>query len=365
MTEIYESSSGSDQPPVRRERLSWRVVVAVVAALVGVVVAAVLLLPGDELPEHAVFELDGRVYVESDLRRHLVEQQALYGVEVPDLDDEEGRRLAAQSFAVSLVVDAAAEEAGVTVAPSERDLAAQEFLDRTYPGGRSEFVDALADEGVSESDVLDELERQLRIERLYAQVTADLAIEPEEVRSAYDENPEDFEVPHTRRISAIAVANRSEALRLRPSLTPDNFAAVARRRSLDTSTAPQGGDLGFVAAGQLQGPFADAAFSSRPGQVFGPVRSPGASYVYLGLVRAVRPARTQSFEEVREDLRSALLAARGLTTWQAFLSDAVSGADLTYAHDYRPADPTSLPGIDLPGGEPSPPGSTTPSGPGR
>jgi len=356
MTATEESA----QTTVKGRWRRWRIVVPLAMAVVGLVAAAVVVRPWSGLPKDAVFELDGRVYVESDLRRHLVEQQAMYGIEAPDLDQEDGRRLAAQSFAVSLVVDAAAEEAEVTVSQADLDRAAQEFLDAAYPGGRTEFVDALADEGVSENDVLEELERQLRIERLYSQVTADLTIEAETVRSAYEANPEDFDVPPTRRISAIAVASRSEALTLRSSLTPSNFARVARRRSLDASTAPQGGDLGFVAAGQLQGPFAEAAFRSRPGQVFGPVRSPGASYVYLGLVEAVRPARRQSFEEVREELRTTLVAARGLTTWQAFLTDAVAGADLTYAEDYRPADPSSLPGIDLPGSQPSP---SIPSGP--
>ena len=79
----------------------------------------------------------------------------------------------------------------------------------------------------------------------------------------------------------------------------------------------------------------------------------------------MRPARTQGFEEVRDELRSTLLAARGLTTWQAFLIDAVADADLTYAEDYRPADPSSLPGIDLPGSDPSPTTSTSPTGQGR
>ena len=354
------AANGATEATVTRRWRRWRLVVPLVMAVVGVVAVTVVVRPWGGLPEDAVFELDGRVYVESDLRRHLVEQQAMYGIEAPDLDEEDGRRLAAQSFAVSLVVDAAADEAQVTVSQADLDRAAQEFLDAAYPGGRTEFVDALADEGVSEDDVLEELERQLRIERLYSEVTADLTIEAEEVRSAYEANPEEFDLPRTRRISAIAVANRAEALTLRSSLTPSNFASVARRRSLDTSTAPQGGDLGFVAAGQLQGPFAAAAFRSRPGQVFGPVRSPSASYVYLGLVTAARPARTQGFEEVREELRTTLLAARGLTTWQAFLTDVVAGADLTYAEDYRPADPSSLPGLDLPGSTPPP---ATPSGP--
>lgn len=45
---------------------------------------------------------------------------------------------------------------------------------------------------------------------------------------------------------------------------------------------------------------------------------------------------------------------------RAFLSDAVAHADLTYAEDHRPADPTSLPGTDLPGTQPSP---SIPEGP--
>jgi peptidyl-prolyl cis-trans isomerase C len=355
---------GSTTRP-HRSRIRW-VVAAVTLVLVAGAAVGVVLWRDRGLPDDAVFSLDGEVYDVADLQQYLREQRALYGLEDVDLSSDEDRRAAAQSFAVSLVVDEAVEEADVSVSEDELDRASAQFLEQAYPAGREAFVEALADEGVSEQDVLDELRRQLLIERLYASVTKELTLEPTQVRETYASNPEDFVLPETRQIAAIAVGDRAEAEALKVQLTPANFAAVARRRSLDRTTAADGGNLGYVSAQQLQGAFSAASFAARPGQVFGPVRASGASYVYLGLVLDVRPARTQSFTEVRKELGKTLLAARGLQTWQSYLSDRVAEASLEYAQRYRPEDPDSIPSFDLPDVEPStaPDGSsgTGPSG---
>ena len=360
------TSEGRSETPSTR---GWRrrrtvVAVAVAAALALGLGVGVALWRDRGLPEDAVFKLDTTVYLEADLRNYLGEQKALYGLRMADLSSDEERRAAAQSFAVSLVIDAAAGDTGVEVAPAELERAAEEFLDAAYPGGRGQFIDALADEGVSEQDVLDELRRQLTIERLYARVTADLTIDSSEVRDAYDRNREDFVVPERRSLAAIALSSRAEANALKGQLTSANFATIARRRSLDLSTAADGGDLGFISADELQGPFAKLAFRSGAGQVFGPVAAAGADYVYLGLVRAVRPERRQSFREVRGELEATLLAARGLAVWQSYLADRVAEAQLTFASRYRPEDPTSLPSFHLPEAASSS-GSSDPPGDGR
>jgi parvulin-like peptidyl-prolyl isomerase len=52
-----------------------------------------------------------------------------------------------------------------------------------------------------------------------------------------------------------------------------NFEDVAREKSTDTSTAPNGGDLGWFARGVMVAPFEDAAFSTGPGQIHAPVQT--------------------------------------------------------------------------------------------
>jgi parvulin-like peptidyl-prolyl isomerase len=55
---------------------------------------------------------------------------------------------------------------------------------------------------------------------------------------------------------------------------PDaDFGAIAEQQSTDTSTAPNGGDLGWFTRGEMVKPFEDAAFSLQPGEISQPVQS--------------------------------------------------------------------------------------------
>jgi hypothetical protein len=52
-----------------------------------------------------------------------------------------------------------------------------------------------------------------------------------------------------------------------------NFEEVAKEKSTDTSTAPNGGDLGWFPKGVMVQAFEDAAFSMQPGQISAPVQT--------------------------------------------------------------------------------------------
>ena len=52
-----------------------------------------------------------------------------------------------------------------------------------------------------------------------------------------------------------------------------NFEDVAKAKSTDTSTAPNGGDLGWFSRGVMVAPFEDAAFSTPAGQIHAPVQT--------------------------------------------------------------------------------------------
>jgi len=53
----------------------------------------------------------------------------------------------------------------------------------------------------------------------------------------------------------------------------EDFGKVAREVSIDSSTAPNGGELGWFARQEMAPPFADAAFSLQPGQISEPVQT--------------------------------------------------------------------------------------------
>jgi peptidyl-prolyl cis-trans isomerase D len=77
-----------------------------------------------------------------------------------------------------------------------------------------------------------------------------------------------------------------------------DFADLATRYSEDPGSKLKGGDVGFIARGQMVKPFEDAAFSLKPGELSGLVKT---TYGYHILkVEARQPAQVKPFAEVRD-----------------------------------------------------------------
>ncbi len=66
---------------------------------------------------------------------------------------------------------------------------------------------------------------------------------------------------------------RAKSIHAELSKPGANFGAVAKRRSEDPGSAPQGGALGEIRPNQVVKPFADAAFALQEGQISEPVRT--------------------------------------------------------------------------------------------
>jgi peptidyl-prolyl cis-trans isomerase SurA len=95
----------------------------------------------------------------------------------------------------------------------------------------------------------------------------------------------------------------------------EDFAAVARRHSDDTSAA-QGGDLGWFKPGEMLPAFEEAVSDVATGGIAGPVRTPGG----LNLLRVAerREAPVPPLEQVQDQIRAALYqqeVEKHLTRW--------------------------------------------------
>ncbi|MBN1780674.1 peptidyl-prolyl cis-trans isomerase [bacterium] len=75
----------------------------------------------------------------------------------------------------------------------------------------------------------------------------------------------------------------------------DDFAKLAEIYSKDTGTASKGGDLGFFGKGDMVGPFEEAAFDAKIGDIIGPVKT-----VYgLHIIRVNERKRENSETKIR------------------------------------------------------------------
>ncbi len=82
----------------------------------------------------------------------------------------------------------------------------------------------------------------------------------------------DSAVPTTKKLSDAEALAKAQQIKARLDKGED-FAAVAKAESDDTSSGAQGGDLGVVSRGKMVAPFEAAVFSLKKGQISDPVRT--------------------------------------------------------------------------------------------
>ena len=130
----------------------------------------------------------------------------------------------------------------------------------------------------------------------------------EQINTYYDEHSAEFESPEMIKASHILVDTEAEAQaaldRIRAGA---DFGEVAAAVSMDPMTAPNGGDLGFFAAGEMVKEFEDAAFALRAGEISGIVET-DYGYHIIQVTDRVEPRRA-SVEEVSGKIEQLLRSA--------------------------------------------------------
>ncbi|SNR84091.1 peptidyl-prolyl cis-trans isomerase C [Haloechinothrix alba] len=338
---------------------------AAAAVLLAVVlsVSAMVWRPWNSLPDNAAFVVGDEMVTRDELDQRMDTLHALYGVEEPDDPDErdEFRRDAAKSVAVSMILDDAVAEHDIEIPGKRtRDVLDRHITEEFDGGGRDDFVRALGNVGASESEVLDEVERQLAIGRLMENVLGEVEISDERLRAEFDERADELAAPQRRTLRNIVVESERDARDVLDRLDDgESFETVAEEVSLDGSTKDSGGMLEQVSKDQLETPVAEASFDVDTSELYGPVE--GETGWHVGRVDEIFPSAPADFAEISGELRELVQAEVALERWREWLAERIRRADVRYADEYRPADPNAAPEASEPGSE----GLAGTSGPGE
>ncbi len=141
-----------------------------------------------------------------------------------------------------------------------------------------------------------------------------------EVEKYYAEHGSEFEVPRQARASHILVrvpetggseaedrARAAVADAIRRARAGEDFARLARELSQDPGTRERGGELGFIARGEVVADFEQALFALKPGEVSPePVRTPFGFHAIK--VHEVREGGKKPLREVAARIRERLAA---------------------------------------------------------
>lgn len=173
-------------------------------------------------------------------------------------------------------------------------------------------------------------------------LAASAEIRPEDVAGFYQQNQRRYSTTEERSAAHILLrldskANEADraAVRTRAQELLDqisggaDFGELARSRSEDPGSAPQGGDLGFFTRDLMVKPFADAAFEMKPGETRGPIETEFG--LHLIRLTGIREARVRSLDEARAEieteLRRSVAARKFAESAEAFTNTAYEQPD--------------------------------------
>jgi peptidyl-prolyl cis-trans isomerase D len=152
------------------------------------------------------------------------------------------------------------------------------------------------------------------VEVSLAQLAAKVAVDDAQLKAYYDEQkaktPERFSQNEQRRVRHIllavndpkedaAVKTKAEGV-LKRAQGGEDFSKLAKEFSQDPGSAAQGGDLGWSESKVFVGPFADAAFSMKEGEIRGPVKTQFGYHILK--LDGIQAPSVKTFEQSKAEL---------------------------------------------------------------
>ena len=230
-----------------------------------------------------------------------------------------------------------AAELGIEVTPEDVDERLGELKEQFFPGDDGTFEEQLAEQGLTEDQIKDDLEAQIISERLFEEVTKDVTVAEEEIQAFYDENPEQFGVPPSRDVRHILVTKKARAEELHAELEAGaDFDELAKDNSLDPGSKDQGGRL-TIRQGETVEEFDEFSFSADTGELSELIKTQFGWHL-IEVLTDVVPEDVSPLDDVASFIETQLLQTAqndAMAAWVEGL-DVVYDGNVFYGVGFRP-----------------------------
>lgn len=263
--------------------------------------------------------VNGEVIYASALSGEVTAIALQYGIDVKSKEGEKQRgeitRVVLDQMIEQRLILQKARQVNALATDAQIDAQMAE-IKRNFPS-EADFQGALAQRGLTVNALRDRLRTNLTVQNLVGKVTS-VSVTDAEVEQYFRQHRREYDQPEQVRASHILLESDAEArfvlARLRRG---DKFEDLARQYSKDPGSKEQSGDLGFVSRGQLVGEFEKAAFTLRPGQVSGIVKTQFG--YHLIKVTGRKDPQPANLAQVRDQIRAQLLSKKREAAFQAWL----------------------------------------------
>jgi peptidyl-prolyl cis-trans isomerase C len=149
------------------------------------------------------------------------------------------------------------------------------------------------------------------------------SVDDKAIQKRYAELVSSLKGKEERKVKHILVRDEDEANRVRRNiLRTGKFERYAMQKSLDKSTAQNGGDLGYILKEEMVPEFGSVAFLLKKGELSKPVQTQFGWHILK--VEDIREAQALPFEQVKEDIKNRLREE----TLQNYLKDLTKDAEV-------------------------------------
>jgi len=185
------------------------------------------------------------------------------------------------------------------------------------------------------------LEKNFIINTLFNMKFGEIEISDGEAQEYYSGNSGQFNTPDRIKVSHILICHRESqgckskmtrqeakktAEYIRNLATPEKFAELARQYSMDTATATDGGNLGYINKDMAAQAFEDAAFKLNSGEISDPVETDFGFHIIY--VTDTKGTRVMTFEEARESIKENLKNEHAQSILRDYSEELLKRADI-------------------------------------
>ena len=179
---------------------------------------------------------------------------------------------------------------------------------------------------------LEDLKKRVIVEAFLKKKVEEAAnVSDAELQEFYKKNQDKFKTGEQIRASHILVKTEPEAKEIEKQLKGGaNFEELAKKKSID-GAAPKGGDLGWFGRGSMLPDFENVAFGLKEGQLSGIV--PTKFGYHIIKVTGKRPAGPRSFEEVKDQIKAAIVPEKQQEVFKKLKDDLKKTAKISVKED--------------------------------
>ncbi|MDQ0202147.1 peptidyl-prolyl cis-trans isomerase [Neobacillus ginsengisoli] len=174
-------------------------------------------------------------------------------------------------------------------------------VEREFRMLQTNYNSSTQNKSADEKNWKEQIRNSLLLEEL---LTKDVDISDKELKSYYDKNKEQFNVPTAYHLAQIIVKTNEEATKAIKELSQgSSFSAMAMERSVDEFSANEGGDIGYISGDDDRYPseYINTAKTLKDGAYSDPIKV-DKGYAVLKLVGKMN-GKKYSFDEVKEQIR--------------------------------------------------------------